>query len=90
MNHIEIKRFGIAVGATLAFLYLGCMFVMATTDANTTILFFNSLLHGIDVTNIIRHDIPWWEALMGLVEIFVIGWLSGAAVAAIYNFSFKK
>lgn len=90
MNHIDIKRFGLAVGTTLAFLYLGCMFVMATTGTDTTILFFNSLLHGIDVTTIIRNDMPLWEALMGIVEIFVLGWLTGATVAAIYNVSLGK
>mgnify|MGYP003626253565 CR=1 FL=1 len=90
MNHIDVKRFGLAVGATLALLYLGCIFVMATTDSTTTILFFNSLIHGIDVTSIIRSDMPLWEALMGLAETFVLGWLTGATVAAIYNVSLKK
>lgn len=90
MNPIDVKRFGLAVGATLALLYLGCMFVMATAGKAAAILFFNSLLHGIDVTGIMRVDVPLWEALMGLVETFVLGWLTGAAVAAIYNVSLKK
>ncbi|MAM70666.1 MAG: hypothetical protein CMP91_05925 [Gammaproteobacteria bacterium] len=90
MNRIDVKRFGLATGSTLAFLYLGCMFVMATTDTDTTILFFNSLLHGIDVRSILRTDMPLWEALMGIVEIFALGWLAGAAMAAIYNISAKK
>jgi len=90
MNPIDVKRFGLAVGTTLALLYLGCVFVMATASEAVTILFFNSLLHGIDVTGIIRTDMPLWEALMGLVETFVLGWLTGAAVAAIYNVSLKK
>lgn len=90
MNHIEVKRFGLAIGTTLALLYLGCMFVMATTETTETILFFNSLIHGIDVTDIIRTEMPLWEALMGIVEIFVLGWLTGATVAAIYNVSLKK
>lgn len=90
MNLIDVKRFGLAVGTTLALLYLGCMFVMATAGKAATILFFNSLLHGIDVTSIIRIDMPLWEALMGLGETFVVGWLTGAAVAAIYNVSLKK
>lgn len=90
MHPIDAKRFGLAVGTTLALLYLGCMLVVATAGNAATILFFNSLLHGIDVTSIIRIDMPLWEALMGLVETFVLGWLSGAAVAAIYNVSLKN
>jgi uncharacterized metal-binding protein len=90
VNPIDVKRFGLAIGTTLALLYLGCMFVMATASKAVTILFFNSLLHGINVTSIIRIDMPLWEALMGLVETFVLGWLTGAAVAAIYNVSLKK
>jgi hypothetical protein len=55
-----------------------------------SILFFNSLMHGIDVTSIIRTDMPWWEMAMGLVEIFILGWLTGATIASIYNFGFGK
>ncbi len=90
MNNIDVKRFGLAVGTTLALLYLGCVFVMAMAGEAATILFFNSLLHGIDVSTITRMDIPLWEMLIGLIETFVLGWLTGAAVAAIYNVSPKN
>lgn len=42
-------------------------------------------MHGIDVSSIIRTEMPWWEMVMGIVEIFILGWLIGAAVAGIYN-----
>jgi hypothetical protein len=90
MNNIDVKRLGFAVGTTLALLHLGCLFVMATAGEAGTILFFNSLLHGLDVTHIIRMNISLSEALMGFVEIFVLGWLAGATIAAIYNASLKK
>lgn len=70
-------------------LYLGCAFVMATAGEAATIAFFNSLLHGIDVTAIIRTDMPLWESLVGFAETFVLGWLMGASVATIYNASLK-
>jgi hypothetical protein len=63
---------------------------VATAGQAATILVFNSLLHGIDVTSILRTGMPLWEALIGLVETFVLGWLTGAGVAAIYNVSLKK
>ncbi|APG27185.1 hypothetical protein A7E78_04650 [Syntrophotalea acetylenivorans] len=86
MGTINIRKFGLAWGATFALLYLGCAFVMLTAGEENTILFFNSLLHGLDVRPIIRMDIPLWEVLVGIVEIFIIGWLTGATIAGIYNF----
>lgn len=90
MNRIEVKRFGLAIGTTLALLYLGCAFVMATAGSAATVLFFNSLLHGVDVTAIVRTDMPLWEALVGVAETFVLGWLVGASVAVIYNVSLRE
>ena len=90
MNPIDVKRFGLAVGSTLSLLYLGCVLVMAMAGKAASILFFNSLLHGLDVTSIVRIDMPLWEALMGVIETFVLGWLTAAAIAAIYNVSLPK
>jgi hypothetical protein len=85
MEHIDIKRFGIAWGSTAALLYLGCVLVMSTVSRDTQVLFFNSLLHGIDVTPILRPTMPVWEMAMGLVETFIVAWLVGASIASIYN-----
>lgn len=90
MNNLDVKRFGFAVGTTLSLLHMGCLFVMTTAGEAGTILFFNSLLHGLDVTQIIRMRISLLEALMGFVEVFVLGWLAGATLAAIYNASLKR
>lgn len=86
MKTIDIRKFGLAWGATFALLYLGCVFVMWSTGEEATILFFNNLFHGLDVRPIIRMDIPLWEVVTGIVEIFIIGWLTGATIAVIYNF----
>lgn len=90
MNYLNVKKFGFAVGSTLALLYLGCMLVMFTVGAEGTARFFNSLLHGLDVSGIIRMDMPLWEAAVGIIEIFILGWLMGACVAAVYNAALKK
>jgi hypothetical protein len=63
---------------------------MWTVGKEASILFFNSLMHGIDVTSIIRTDMPWWEVAIGLVEIFIFGWLIGATIASIYNFGLDR
>ena len=85
MNTINPKKMGLAFGATGALLQLGCIIVMATVGHAGTIKFFNSLIHGADVSSIVRADVPVWEALIGIVESFILFWLIGACIAAIYN-----
>lgn len=89
MNRINIKKFGFAIGITGALLYAGCMIVMATAGQEGSIKFFNSLLHGLDTTNIIRMDVPLLEALIGIIQTFILGWLIGACIAAFYNAQIK-
>lgn len=90
MGVINVKKFGLAVGLTFALLHLGCVSVILLTSRDTTIAFFNSLLHGLDVTSILRTDMSAGEMIYGFVQIFVIGWLIGASIASIYNFHFIR
>lgn len=90
MNTIDVKKFGLACGLTGALLYMGCILLMITVGKDGTVTFFNSLLHGLDVTTIVRTDIPWWEAAMGIAETFILGWLIGACIAAFYNSTKKR
>ena len=89
MKHINVKKFGFALGLTGAILYLGCMLLMLTVGHDGTVKFFNSLLHGLDVSSIVRMDVPLWEAAIGIVETFILGWLVGACIASIYNAMIK-
>ncbi|HBS04318.1 MAG TPA: hypothetical protein DEA96_05080 [Leptospiraceae bacterium] len=90
MEHIDIRKFGLAFGLTGALLYGACIIVMAIAGKDQLVFLFNSLLHGIDVSTIIEPNVPTWQALMGIVETFVVGWLIGACIASIYNFSSLK
>lgn len=82
---INAKKFGLAVGLSMALLYLGCAVVMATVGHDGTVKFFNSLLHGLDVSTIVRMNVSLGEAAIGIIETFVLGWLVGACIAAFYN-----
>ena len=86
MERLSIKKLGLAVGSTGALLYLGCILLMVTVGQEGTVKFFNSLLHGLDTSSIIRMNVPIWEAIFGIVQTFILGWLIGALIAAIYNF----
>lgn len=90
MNNISIKKFGFAFGATCAILYFGCAMVMFILGHDSTVKFFNTILHGLDVSSIIRKDITPVEEIIGLVQTFIIGGLIGACVAFLYNVSFNK
>jgi len=82
---ISIPRLGLALGGTLAALYAGCVFIMFTAPRETVVEFTNSILHGLDIGPIIRWDMPMWEAGVGIIEIFILGWLFGALFALLYN-----
>ncbi|MEA5112939.1 MAG: DUF5676 family membrane protein [Geobacteraceae bacterium] len=85
MRGLNVKGTSVALGTSCAVLYAACDFVMLTVPKQSVIRFFNSILHGWDVTPIMRWDMPWWEAVLGTLEIFILGWLVGAMFAVIYN-----
>ncbi|OGX06724.1 MAG: hypothetical protein A2Z88_09630 [Omnitrophica WOR_2 bacterium GWA2_47_8] len=85
MGVINVKKFALSFGLTFAFLRLLCVVVMALTPREATVAFFNTLLHGLDVSSVLRTDISMLEQVYGLIQIFVLGWLLGASIASIYN-----
>jgi hypothetical protein len=86
MPAINIQRFSLAFGFASGLLYVGCVIVMAIWGRDGTIVFFNSLFHGLDVRLIIRMDVPLRETIYGIIETFILGWLFGAVIALVYNF----
>ncbi|MGD9993685.1 MAG: DUF5676 family membrane protein [Salinivirgaceae bacterium] len=90
MKTINIRRLGLAFGLTGTLLYLGCVILMTTVGRDASVQFFNSLLHGIDTSSIIRMNVPLWEVLIGIIETFILGWLIGACIAAFYNLTAKN
>lgn len=86
MHRINVKTLGLAVAITIALVYAACVLVMSIADPQASVSFFNSLMHGLDGSSIIRKTpMPLSEALMGIAEWFAIGWLIGASIAAVYN-----
>lgn len=77
---------GLAFALTGVVFYIGCILTMATVARDQSITFFNSLLHGLDVTPVLRESVPPGEAILGIISTFVLGWLAGALIAGVYNF----
>jgi hypothetical protein len=86
-NTINPIRLGLAVGATGVVFYLGCVLACATVSHERALVFFNSLVHGIDFGPILRHNVPFGEVVLGIIGTFVLGWFAGATIAAFYNLS---
>ncbi len=79
------RRLGVAFGGTGAVFYVGCIITMSTVPRERAVLFFNSLLHGIDIAPVLREEVPLGEVALGIVTTFVLGWFAGALIAAFYN-----
>jgi uncharacterized protein DUF5676 len=90
MNPLNVKKLGFAIGLTGALAYLGCMIVMFTAGQEGTVKFFNSLLHGLDTSQVIRMDVSFVEAFLGIIQTFILGWLVGVCIAAFYNAQIKS
>jgi len=87
MQHLSPKALGFAFGAISSVMYAACALIMATLPEEAAIQFFNSLTHGVDWEPIMRFNMPWYEMVVGFTEVFILGWLIGATVAALYNIS---
>lgn len=85
METLSVRRLGFALGAAFALTYVGCVFVMLTVPKEAAIRFFNSILHGVDVTTIMRWEMLWTEMVVGVLEVFILGWLFGATLAVLYK-----
>ncbi len=85
MKTLSVYRFGMATGATFGLLYVGCTLLMLIAGHDGTTYVFNSLLHGLDVSSIVRMDMSVWQSLTGLLATIILGWLAGACLAWIYN-----
>ena len=86
---INLKGLGLAFGLTATIFYIGCVITLAATPHDKAILFFNSLLHGIDVTSILKTSMPVSQMIFGVITTFILGWFAGAMTAVFYNLSVK-
>lgn len=86
---IDPKKLGLSIGFTFFLLYIGCMIMMYFLGHNGTITYFNNMLHGIDISTIIKMNITLGEALGGIIEIFILGTFIGICIGGFYNILLK-
>jgi hypothetical protein len=86
MNTLDSKRFGFGVGSAFVLINIGCGLVRLVLPKDAAIWFFNSFAH-VDWTSITRWTISPWEWVIGTIEVFILGWLAGFVIAAVYNWT---
>jgi len=89
MNTINSNKLGLALGSTGVLFYLGCMLLMLIAGKEGTTWFFNSILHGLDVTSVAQMGVPVGQTVAGIIITFVLGWIGGYLVGTLYNWKIK-
>ena len=85
MQTINSNRLGLALGLTGVILYLACMCLMLIAGQDGTTWFFNSVLHGLDVSSVSRMSVPFGQTIVGIILTFGLGWVSGFLIGTFYN-----
>ncbi len=70
MGKLNAKKLGLALGTTGAIIYLGCICLMLIAGQDGTTWFFNSILHGLDVSSVSRMDVPIGQSIIGIILTF--------------------
>lgn len=82
---IDPRKLGISIGFTFFLLYIGCMILMYYLGHDGTVTYFNNMLHGIDISTIVKMNITLAEAFAGIIEIFILGTFIGICIGGFYN-----
>ena len=85
MHTINSNKLGLALGTTGVILYLGCMCLMLVAGEDGITWFFNSILHGLDVSTVIQMNVPTGQTIAGIILTFGLGWITGRLIGIIYN-----
>lgn len=75
---------GFALAATSGIVYILCAAAIALWP-RATISFFNSWVHGVDLTRIAVESLSWSGFFKGLVGVLVFAYIAGALYAWVYN-----
>lgn len=85
MQTINSNKLGLALGLTGVILYIACMCLMLIAGQDGTTWFFNSVLHGLDVSSVSRMSVPFGQTIVGLILTFGLGWITGFLTGTFYN-----
>ena len=81
---ISSKRVAYSLAVVAGIVYLACAILVAIAPT-WTVNVFGALFHGIDISQIARTPVPLTSAILGLVEVVILGYLIGWLFGAVYN-----
>ncbi len=84
MEKHPVHPTGFAIAITSGVLYVVCAAAVALFP-QATIKFFNSWVHGLDLTRIAVNSISWSGFFKGLVGVLIVAYIAGALYAWVYN-----
>ena len=84
MENINVKTSGLSLAILSTLLSLLCA-LSYWLFPSLTISYFNYIVHGIDITQIITTSISLGSIVIGLIEIIIYAYITGALFAWVYN-----
>lgn len=84
MEKLKPKAVGYALAGVAGIVSLACLVLVVIAKGLATSL-FGAIFHGIDISQITADNITIISAVIGFVEVIVIGFISGWLFAVIYN-----
>ena len=83
-NKLNVRVVSFSLAGVSGILYLACaLFFIITPEI--TIMFFQYMFHGINITQIATEEISFINILIGLIEIIIFALISGWIFVKIYN-----
>lgn len=90
MSKLNTNQVGLSLAIVFAIIYILCAILVAILPLQTIITYSNYVMHGIDITTIAAKTISPVGLIIGIIEIFVLGYIAGALFAFFYNWLGKK
>lgn len=81
---INIKRAGITAGIFFTVIYAACLLAIILIP-NIALWYFGLMTHAIDYSTILVPTITLANAIIGLVVMFISGYLAGILFAWLWN-----
>ena len=87
MNRLDVWKFAVALGVTLAAINAVCATALMVAP-DVTIAFFKTWMHGVDFAKLLPPEsraITFAQVAIGMITAGVVGFVAGGVLAFLYN-----
>ena len=87
MNRLDVWKFAVAFGVTLALLNAVCAVALMVAP-DLTVAFFETWMHGVDFAKLIpaeSRSITLTQLVTGVITVGVVGFVAGGVLAFFYD-----